>query len=113
MPRTNPFEGIEIGMTRHDDVPDYSEFPLGTEKDERGITIRSPKSQRMSLTDLLIGYTINAAKAVGLEDRLGSISPNKDADFIVIDRNIFDTDPYEIRDIKVTETWFEGNRVFG
>lgn len=112
MPRANPFEGIQIGMTRHDDVVDYSAFPLGTETDETGHTIRSPKKERMSLENLLYGYTINAAKAVGLSEKTGSISFGKDASFVVLDRNIFETDPYEIRDIKVLETWFEGEKIY-
>lgn len=38
----------------------------------------------------LRSITLDAAKILGLEDRLGSIEPGKDADLIVCDRDLFD-----------------------
>lgn len=112
MPRANPFVGMQIGMTRHDDDADYSTFPAGLEIDETGHTIRGPKAERLSLSDLLLGYTIRAAKACGLADRLGSITPGKDADFIVLDRDVFRLSPYAVAETEVAETWFEGERIY-
>lgn len=45
--------------------------------------------------DALRAITINAAKHVGVEDRVGSIEEGKDADFVITDKSIFDTD-YEV-----------------
>ena len=42
-----------------------------------------PADERMSIEEMLIGYTINGAKQLGIEERKGSIEAGKDADFLV------------------------------
>ncbi|OPX84526.1 MAG: Dihydroorotase [Pelotomaculum sp. PtaB.Bin104] len=44
----------------------------------------------LSESAALRAITIDAAKILGLADRLGSLEPGKDADFIVLDRHPFD-----------------------
>ncbi|MEE8174988.1 MAG: amidohydrolase family protein, partial [Gemmatimonadota bacterium] len=41
--------------------------------------------QRMTAAEVLKGSTLYAARAVGMEDRVGSLEPGKAADFAVID----------------------------
>jgi len=50
--------------------------------------------------------TIEPARILGLEDRLGSISPGKDADIV-----LFDGDPFE-PDSKLTYTIIDGVKVY-
>jgi len=50
--------------------------------------------------------TINPAKVLGVDDRVGSLEPEKDADFL-----IFDGDPLESRSA-VVQTYINGNCVF-
>lgn len=50
--------------------------------------------------------TINPAKILGVDDRVGSLEPGKDADFIV-----FDADPWDARN-PVAATYIDGQRVF-
>jgi imidazolonepropionase-like amidohydrolase len=50
--------------------------------------------------------TLNAARILGVEDRVGSLEPGKDADVLV-----FDADPWDGR-TKVRETYIDGRLVF-
>ena len=54
------------------------------------------------------GFTAGAAYAAGLEDRLGSITPGKLADFTVLDRDIFEIEPMEILSACVDATIIGG-----
>ena len=51
--------------------------------------------------------TVNPAKILGLEDRIGSIRPGKDADFA-----LFDGDPMDLR-TRVAASWIDGRRIVG
>ncbi len=54
----------------------------------------------------LAALTLNGAKMLDLEQRVGSLQPGKDADFVILDG-----DPLSIY-TRVLETWVEGRRVF-
>jgi imidazolonepropionase len=55
--------------------------------------------------------TINAAWALGLERRLGSLEPGKRADFLVLDSEDPTMIPYRPGHNPVAETWIAGQRV--
>ena len=57
-------------------------------------------------------YTLNGAKAAFEENIKGSISMNKLADFVVLDKDITKVDPFEIKDIKIVKTVIGGNTVY-
>ena len=57
-------------------------------------------------------FTINGAYAVGAEDRLGSIEVGKLADMIVLNHNLFEIDPAEIRNTVVQRTILNGKVVY-
>ena len=42
----------------------------------------------MSIDEMLTGYTINGAIQLGIEDKKGSITVGKDADFLVFDNDL-------------------------
>ncbi|GLY36750.1 hypothetical protein Amsp01_027740 [Amycolatopsis sp. NBRC 101858] len=55
-------------------------------------------------------FTLGGARASGLDDVTGSLTPGRSADFVVLDR-----DPFRTADLaatRVLETWFAGRRVF-
>ena len=67
--------------------------------------------QRLTVAEAVKGYTITPAIVSGLGDRLGSITPGKLADIIVLNRNIFTIDADEIADVKIDITMFDGKIV--
>ncbi len=98
-PQTSPLHGIEIGHTRR--RPGAKEGPP-----------LPPADQRMALNDLLAGYTVNAARQLRLEREVGVIAPGKQADLIVLERNLFAVPPHSVHEIKVDMTLLAGRIVF-
>ncbi len=68
-------------------------------------------SQKVSVENALKAVTIHAAYQMKMDDKAGSITPGKYADFAIVDRNPLKTEPYEIRNIKVKQTWLGGKLV--
>jgi predicted amidohydrolase YtcJ len=46
-----------------------------------------------------------------MEDRIGSITPGKFADLVVLDGNPLATDPERLSELKVVETYLGGRQV--
>lgn len=99
--RSSPFFGMQVGHTRQ-------EPELGSDA-----PVFPPAGQRLSLEQLVQGYTRNAAYQFGWEDRLGSIEAGKLADMVVLDRNLFEVSPYEIANTKPAAVVMEGDVVRG
>ncbi|MNJ06520.1 N-substituted formamide deformylase precursor [compost metagenome] len=57
-------------------------------------------------------YTLNAARAMRLEQLTGSLKVGKQADMIVLDRDVFSVAPEALRDTQVTQTWFAGQQIY-
>ena len=68
-------------------------------------------NQRVSIENALKAVTINAAYQMKMDDKAGSITPGKYADFAIVDKNPLKTEPYEIRNIQVKQTWLGGKLV--
>jgi predicted amidohydrolase YtcJ len=58
-------------------------------------------------------YTINSAKVMEWEDKIGSIEAGKLADFAVLDRDILTVPVNQIRDARVLMTALGGKTVYG
>lgn len=109
-PTNNPFWGIEAGVTRNL----YSEEYYGEEiKDMDDPTYLLNASERLSIKDMIEAYTINGAFQLFREDEIGSLEVGKEADLIVIDKDIFAIDPIEISELVVEATLLSGNVVSG
>jgi predicted amidohydrolase YtcJ len=61
---------------------------------------------------MFYAYTLNAAKALRLEQQIGSLAPGKQADLIVLDRDVFKVSDAELFDTKVVQTFFAGKSVY-
>jgi predicted amidohydrolase YtcJ len=94
----NPFVGIHAAVTRRraDGAPD----PEGWYAE-----------QRLTVSEAVHAYTLGAARAAGVAHRLGSLSPGRIADLIVLDRDIFETKPDEILGTRPLGTMIEGRWV--
>ncbi|MGK7295512.1 MAG: amidohydrolase, partial [Candidatus Wenzhouxiangella sp. M2_3B_020] len=68
--------------------------------------------QRVTMQVALEGFTIDAAHAGFAEDDVGSLEPGKYADFIVLDRNLFEIEPAAIPDTEVLSTIVGGDVVY-
>src|SRR5205814_489972 len=66
---------------------------------------------RLSPVAAVAAATANAAWALGLSDRLGSLEPGKRADFLVLDSGDIATVPYRPGHNPVAETWINGGLV--
>lgn len=98
IPVPNPWHGIQGMVTRQNPSGAFPGLSLWPE-------------QAIDLATAIRAYTLNSAKAMGLEAITGSIEPGKSADIIVLDRNVFETDASTIADTKVEQTLFEGRIV--
>jgi predicted amidohydrolase YtcJ len=61
---------------------------------------------------MFYAYTLNAAKALRLEQQIGSLTPGKQADLIILDRDVFKVSDDELFDTKVLKTFFAGKEVY-
>jgi hypothetical protein len=94
----NPLLAIEVAITRQDP---YTNDGAILNEDER-----------VDLATMIEAYTINGAYTMKLEGKQGSIEVGKRADLVVLDRNLFAIDSYEISDASVTMTIFDGRTVY-
>lgn len=94
----NPFHGLHASVTRQDqaDEPDGGWYP----------------EENMTLEEAFASFTVDAAWAGHQEDVLGTLEPGKKADFLLLDRDLFDIPASEIWQIQVLETWVNGELVF-
>jgi hypothetical protein len=97
MPVPNPWLSIETMVTRRNPDP---AFPGSLAAD-----------QALDLDTAVRAHTVNAARAMGLAQQTGRLSPGFAADFIVLDRNLFDTPVERVHDTQVRQTWFAGRLV--
>ncbi|MFJ2486271.1 amidohydrolase [Pseudomonas sp. NPDC087639] len=68
--------------------------------------------ERLDRETMFYAYTANAARTIGLDKQIGSLTPGKQADFIVLDRDVFSVDDKALHDTQVLQTWFGGRQVY-
>lgn len=68
-------------------------------------------AERLDLETMLLAYTRHAAQAIGLEDQIGTLAVGKQADFIVLDRDVLEVDLESLAQTQVLQTYFAGQEV--
>lgn len=65
-------------------------------------------SERLTIKEALELFTINAAKIAFQEKEKGSLEIGKRADLVILNKNILETNPEQIKDIKIQATIVNG-----
>ncbi|MCP3673689.1 MAG: amidohydrolase [Gammaproteobacteria bacterium] len=95
----SPLYNMEIGNTRQ----------MAGQKNS---LVQPAKNERLDIANLIRGYTIDAAYQLRLADKIGSIEIGKKADLVVLEKNLFEIDPYSIHKNEVIMTIFAGKVVY-
>ncbi len=89
----DPFLGIHAAVTRQrDGRPDGGWYP----------------HLRLTLDEALHGFTMGAAYAAGMENRLGMLAEGYLADLLVLDRDPYAIPPEELAEVRVISTMVDG-----
>ena len=75
-------------------------------------TILAPE-ERVGVEAAIRAITRNAAWACHSEHEIGSLEPGKLADLVILEDDPRKVEPVRIPDIGVSETWMDGERVYG
>lgn len=99
--RADPFFGMQVAMTRVDPIItlDPQRYPG---------SVRPPESAKLTLEELIKGYTINNAVRMRLADKMGSLEKGKLANFMILNKDIFQVPAEEISSVTAECTYFEG-----
>jgi predicted amidohydrolase YtcJ len=92
----NPFLGMWVAITRR----------------AKGYEGRLHTEEALTREQAIRFYTINNAYLLFLEDRIGSLEAGKQADFVILDRDLLTCPEDEIRQARALATYLDGKRVF-
>ena len=94
----NVFHGIHASVTRqdHNNQPEGGWLP----------------EQRLTLVEALRSFTVDAAYGAFQENSMGTLAPGSWADFIIIDRDLFNIAPEQLWQVEVEQTFVNGKQVF-
>jgi predicted amidohydrolase YtcJ len=104
--RANPFFSMQVAATRLD-----PEFPLDPEKYPG--SFRPTESAKLSVGDLMKGYTINGARQMRLENEMGSLEAGKTANLLVVSDDPYRVPPEKLGAINIEAVIFDGKLIRG
>ncbi|MCF6194967.1 MAG: amidohydrolase family protein, partial [Kangiellaceae bacterium] len=95
----SPIFNMEIGHTRQ--AAGKADAP-----------IQPNINERLEMQTLIKAYTIDGAYQLHMEDQIGSIKVGKQADFVILNENLFEVESYSIHKVKVVETILAGKTIY-
>ena len=101
----SPYLGMESAITRLNDEK------TNINEEEKQYIQLLPASECMNHEEMLIGYTINNARQLNIENIKGSIDIGKDADYLIFDEDMLSVDPRGMSYILPKEVFFKGIKV--
>ncbi len=101
MLRSNPFVGLEMGITRRD-------YQGSVDPDRRILA-----EERLTLSQALAAYSINGARQLGISGETGSLEVGKKADFVIVSRDLFKQRPLRIHESVAVATVLDGKLTAG
>ena len=104
--RGNPFFGMQVAVTRID-----PEVPL--DPAHHPGSVRPSAQSRLTVERLIRGYTIDAARQLRIDDRVGSLAPGKDANLVILSDDPFAVDVDRIARIRPVAVVYRGAVVAG
>jgi predicted amidohydrolase YtcJ len=96
-PTPDPWTGLQTLVTRRNPDPDVA-------------GALNP-GQAITLEEAISAFTTNPARAMGIGDVAGRLAEGYAADFIVLDRNLFEIDIADVHRTQVLRTYFAGKVV--
>ncbi|NUT47242.1 MAG: amidohydrolase family protein, partial [Saccharothrix sp.] len=110
---------VDAGMriSLHNDPPATPEDPLhnitvATTRRSRQGRVLAPE-ECLTVDQALRAQTVDAAYQLLCDDVVGSLTPGKYADLVVLSADPHDVDPARIRDLDVVATFLAGEQVYG
>lgn len=95
----NPMFNIEMAVTRQ-------------QAGNPAVPVQPRISERLSVDQAIRAHTSDAAWQLRLEDEIGTLEVGKLADLVVLDRDPYSSDLYQLHTIRVDHTFSDGRLVF-
>ena len=95
----NPMFNIEMAVTRQ-------------QAGNPAVPVQARIAERLSIDQAIRAHTSDAAWQLRLEQDIGTLEVGKLADIVVLERDPYASDPYEIHKIRVVHTFSDGRLVY-
>jgi predicted amidohydrolase YtcJ len=105
-----PIKSLDAAGARVTLSSDWNVSPYNPFIGLQNAVTRAP--QELTLANAIKAYTLNGAYVMRQEDKVGSIEVGKLADFVILDKNLFDIEPNTINQTKIVTTVFNGKVIY-
>lgn len=105
-----PIKSLSQANARITLSSDWDVSPLNPFIGIQNAVTRTP--QEITLEEAIKAYTINAAYVMRQENKVGSLEVGKEADFIILNQNLFTIPTPQINSTFVLETYLRGKRIY-